>query len=368
MRALIRAALNERALERYILTWLGDTIGLLARFESWALVRDNEACNLLPSIAAGMNINKNRQWEFSPFIKYNVLVLKGLGTILFAITVDSPELNIISPAETKCLQKPNEIIIAVPVVGAKIDTITSAETKMSGSKRKQIISFEDDEMESVSSHSSSSIKSPTLSLSDACLKYEEKEKQRNESIQAICNDSSYQRIMNLSDPTPHCVDKNATPIETGYIQPEAPQKIELYSPVLSAKTYQTTYSSIKIDSGEFDVKEFESNISTKTDSRSFASTTTTTSSSSTAAQRSPSNPSQSSSMSSSISSVPPVTESNSATNARLQELESRCASLEEQITTLTLLVFCELPLNNNIMSFRFKFSAKMLASNRCTTI
>lgn len=53
MRALIRAALNERALERYILTWLNDTAGLNTYFESWALIRDNEAANLLPSIAAG---------------------------------------------------------------------------------------------------------------------------------------------------------------------------------------------------------------------------------------------------------------------------------------------------------------------------
>lgn len=53
MRALIRAALNERALERYISTWLSDTSGLNTYFESWALIRDNEASNLLPSIAAG---------------------------------------------------------------------------------------------------------------------------------------------------------------------------------------------------------------------------------------------------------------------------------------------------------------------------
>lgn len=260
------------------------------------------------------------------------------------------------------MQKPNEIIIAVPVVGAKIDIKTSAETKTTASKRKHIISFEDDEMETVSSHSSSSIKSPTLSLSDACLKYEEKEKQRIESIQAICNDSSYQRIMNVTDSPPNCSDKNATPIETGYIQPEAPQKIKLYSPVLSAKTYPTA---TKIDSEEFNSKETESNISSKTDSSSFASTTTTTSYSSTAAQQQ----SQSASMSSSISSVShsvhSVTESNSATNARLQELETRCASLEEQITTLTLLVnpfFAKFDrVTIYVISFRFLFAAKMLA-------
>lgn len=53
MRALIRAALNERAFERYILTWLADVNGLNTYFESWALIRDNEASHLLPSIAAG---------------------------------------------------------------------------------------------------------------------------------------------------------------------------------------------------------------------------------------------------------------------------------------------------------------------------
>lgn len=60
VRALIRAALNERALERYILTWLSDTDGLLLRYESYALVRDNEAANLLPSIAAGNAPNRRK--------------------------------------------------------------------------------------------------------------------------------------------------------------------------------------------------------------------------------------------------------------------------------------------------------------------
>lgn len=53
VRALLRAALNERALEHYVLSWLGDSKGLEMRYESWALIRDNEATNLLPSLAAG---------------------------------------------------------------------------------------------------------------------------------------------------------------------------------------------------------------------------------------------------------------------------------------------------------------------------
>lgn len=56
VRALIRAALNERAMERYVLTWLSDLQGLSTHFETWALIRDIEAINLLPSIAAGLFI------------------------------------------------------------------------------------------------------------------------------------------------------------------------------------------------------------------------------------------------------------------------------------------------------------------------
>jgi sorting nexin-29 len=56
VRALVRAALNERALERYILIWLSDASSLEIKFEPWAFMRDNEATNLLPSIAAGKQI------------------------------------------------------------------------------------------------------------------------------------------------------------------------------------------------------------------------------------------------------------------------------------------------------------------------
>ncbi|XP_055712399.1 sorting nexin-29 [Phlebotomus papatasi] len=83
-RAFIRAALNERALERYILMWLAD-VNIGQYYESWALMRDEESTNLLPNLAA------------------------GLSSILFAITVDSPDLNVQSRREMK-----TEPIIAVP--------------------------------------------------------------------------------------------------------------------------------------------------------------------------------------------------------------------------------------------------------------
>lgn len=51
-RALIRAALNERSLERYLLTWINDP-SLVTSYESWSLLRCNEIAHLLPSIATG---------------------------------------------------------------------------------------------------------------------------------------------------------------------------------------------------------------------------------------------------------------------------------------------------------------------------
>lgn len=56
VRALIRALLNERSFERYILIWLNDS-NLSNSFEDWSFLRDFEVQNLLPSIAAGKPTN-----------------------------------------------------------------------------------------------------------------------------------------------------------------------------------------------------------------------------------------------------------------------------------------------------------------------
>lgn len=85
-KSLLRAVLNERALERYMLMWLGDEKLLEESYESWALLRDGEFAGLLPNMAA------------------------GLRTILFAISIDSPELN----APTKVRPIKVEPIIAAP--------------------------------------------------------------------------------------------------------------------------------------------------------------------------------------------------------------------------------------------------------------
>ncbi len=56
VRSLIRALLNERSFERYILIWLNDP-NLANSFEDWAFLRDSEVQNLLPSIAAGKRMS-----------------------------------------------------------------------------------------------------------------------------------------------------------------------------------------------------------------------------------------------------------------------------------------------------------------------
>ncbi|XP_055586318.1 sorting nexin-29 [Uranotaenia lowii] len=83
-KSLLRAVLNERALERYMLMWLGDPTILQESYESWALMRDPEITGLLPNMAA------------------------GLSTILFAIAIDAPELN----APTRLVPEKTEPIIA----------------------------------------------------------------------------------------------------------------------------------------------------------------------------------------------------------------------------------------------------------------
>ncbi|XP_063821705.1 sorting nexin-29 [Ostrinia nubilalis] len=67
-RAFLRASLNERSLERYLQSWMSHGL-LMEYYEDGALVRDTEASNLLPNMAS------------------------GLSSILFALSIDRPELN-----------------------------------------------------------------------------------------------------------------------------------------------------------------------------------------------------------------------------------------------------------------------------------
>ncbi|CAH0701856.1 unnamed protein product [Spodoptera exigua] len=67
-RAFLRAALNERSLDRYLQSWISHGL-LMEYYEEGALVRGPETSHLFPSMAA------------------------GLSTVLFALSIDRPELN-----------------------------------------------------------------------------------------------------------------------------------------------------------------------------------------------------------------------------------------------------------------------------------
>lgn len=134
-RALIRAALNERSLERYILTWLDDP-SLSKSYEVWALMRDPVTSSALSSMAA------------------------ELSSILFALTIDKPELNAVKLVRDAA--KPE------PIIAAPSPTISGPSKKSHATKSKtkrQIIDFENDETLPGTP--------PKESLSTMCLKQED---------------------------------------------------------------------------------------------------------------------------------------------------------------------------------------------------
>lgn len=73
-RAWLRSTLNEHSLEKYMLMIVGNEATLGEFYEDWAFMRDQECGNVLPATAA------------------------GLGSILFAISIDNENLNRILPA------------------------------------------------------------------------------------------------------------------------------------------------------------------------------------------------------------------------------------------------------------------------------
>uniref|UniRef100_A0A6M2DGY4 Putative sorting nexin-29 n=1 Tax=Xenopsylla cheopis TaxID=163159 RepID=A0A6M2DGY4_XENCH len=114
-RALLRAALNERSLERYLHCWLGHST-LSQYYEEWAIMRDTESSAMLPNLAA------------------------GLGSILFALTIESVDLNSSKDLSLESLPR-SEPIIAVPpaTIPKKI------------SRNHHIISFDDDDDDEIAS-------------------------------------------------------------------------------------------------------------------------------------------------------------------------------------------------------------------------
>lgn len=118
-RAWLRAALNERSLERHLLSIINSNT-LAPFYEDWAFLLDQERSAVLPTVAA------------------------GLGTIVFAIRVDNEELD--QRTENgeigKCKSSQSEPIISVGIV--------ESNTNRDRVRKKvpmHIISFDNDEDE-----------------------------------------------------------------------------------------------------------------------------------------------------------------------------------------------------------------------------
>ncbi|XP_061712212.1 sorting nexin-29-like [Cydia pomonella] len=125
-RAFIRAALNERSLERYLQSWVAHGL-LMEYYEEGALVRNNELAYQLPNMAS------------------------GLSTILFALSIDRAELN-----ETQQANQSNkaELVISLP-----------APVKPSNVKRKplrQVISFDKNDSKNKTKDDRKLLRSPSM--------------------------------------------------------------------------------------------------------------------------------------------------------------------------------------------------------------
>ncbi|RZF35454.1 hypothetical protein LSTR_LSTR013112 [Laodelphax striatellus] len=143
-RAWLRSAINERSLERTVLTLLASDM-LAEHYEVWAFLRDQERNSILPTTAA------------------------GLGSILFAISIDRPELNHCSNSN---LGGNSSMPHAEPVIPPPVNVPGA---KRSDGRRKKkispnIISFDDDDDFEVTSTSPTlqpSVPAPTNDANQA---------------------------------------------------------------------------------------------------------------------------------------------------------------------------------------------------------
>ncbi|XP_036368319.1 sorting nexin-29 isoform X2 [Octopus sinensis] len=135
-RAWLRASLNERSLERYMHMIIEKDDILSQYYEDWSFLRDQERSSMLPNMAA------------------------GLGSILFALIIDNPEIN--SPLSSGIPQaitgekvKPENKADIKPIISTNKPTIS--ERKRDRKKKKKlpnIVTFSDDD-DQISSISSS---------------------------------------------------------------------------------------------------------------------------------------------------------------------------------------------------------------------
>ncbi|XP_035211143.1 sorting nexin-29-like [Stegodyphus dumicola] len=127
-RAWLRSALNENSLERYMHMMLADISQIRNFYEDWAFLMDEERSSMLPMMAA------------------------GLGSILFAISIDNPDLNMLRPSSseslsdnTKC-SAPNDELEPKPVISKSYEQVAAKKKKKKKRPTSQVVSFDDDDL------------------------------------------------------------------------------------------------------------------------------------------------------------------------------------------------------------------------------
>ncbi|GIZ04663.1 sorting nexin-29 [Caerostris extrusa] len=107
---------------------LADSSQIRNFYEDWAFLLDDERSSMLPMMAA------------------------GLGSILFAISIDNPDLNLIrtsnteSPIESEKYSPPKEEYEPKPVISKLIENGTAKKKKKKKRHTSQIVSFDDDDL------------------------------------------------------------------------------------------------------------------------------------------------------------------------------------------------------------------------------
>ncbi|KAF8774174.1 sorting nexin-29-like isoform X2 [Argiope bruennichi] len=127
-RAWLRSALNEHSLERYMHMILADSAQIKNFYEDGAFLLDDERSSMLPMMAA------------------------GLGSILFAISIDNPDLNLVrtsnteSPVDSTKYSPPKEEFEPRPVISKSVENGLVKKKKKKKRPTSQVVSFDDDDL------------------------------------------------------------------------------------------------------------------------------------------------------------------------------------------------------------------------------
>ncbi|XP_023221437.1 sorting nexin-29-like isoform X1 [Centruroides sculpturatus] len=125
-RAWLRSALNERSLERYMHMMLADATHISQFYEDWAFLMDQERSSMLPMMSA------------------------GLGSILFAINIDNPDLDIFdyNRVENKITINNTEEVLdePLPIIAKSLGVHSGGKKRKRKKPSLQVISFDDNDL------------------------------------------------------------------------------------------------------------------------------------------------------------------------------------------------------------------------------